>query len=151
MSPRENQCRQRRSGSWHWFSRGDNFPCYPLMPLIIVISYWMLIKYIFYIAFGSKIIQVKWIFLFVFRTLSIQKLIRRQSEPMVNCTHIPVHSAQSIFFGISTVVKQYITRCHHMLGRGFMIQQVILIFIKCLSANQNQLFYMKVWYMSFMF
>ena len=39
-----------------------------------------------------------------------------------------------------------ITRCqfHHGLGRGLMIQRVILIFIKCLSANQNQLFYLKV-------
>ena len=33
---------------------------------------------------------------------------------------------------------------HDVLRRGFMIPQVILIFIKCLSANQNQLFYMKV-------
>ena len=33
---------------------------------------------------------------------------------------------------------------HHMLGHGFMIPRVIFIFIKCLSANQNQLFYMKV-------
>ena len=46
-----------------------------------------------------------------------------------------------------------ITRCQaispvakfrHVLGRGFIIQQVILIFIKFPSANQNQLFYMKV-------
>ena len=56
------------------------------------------------------------------------------------------NSAQSIFFwnitrrqAISPVAK-----FHHVLGRGFMIQRVILIFIKCLSANQNQLFYMKV-------
>ena len=33
---------------------------------------------------------------------------------------------------------------HHALGRGFMIQRVILIFIKCLSANRNQLFSLKV-------
>ena len=37
-----------------------------------------------------------------------------------------------------------IAKFHHVLGRGFMIQGVILIFIKCFSANQNQLFYMKV-------
>ena len=33
---------------------------------------------------------------------------------------------------------------HQVLGRGFLLQRVILIFIKCLSANHNQLFYMKV-------
>ena len=42
---------------------------------------------------------------------------------------------------ISPVAKFY-----HVLGRGFIIQRVILIFINCLSANQNQLFYMKVYY-----
>ena len=37
-----------------------------------------------------------------------------------------------------------IAKFHQVLGRGFLIQWVILIFIKCLSANQNHLFYMKV-------
>ena len=37
-----------------------------------------------------------------------------------------------------------VAKFHHVLGRGFKIQRVILIFIKCLSANQNQQFYMKV-------
>ena len=32
----------------------------------------------------------------------------------------------------------------HVLGCGFMIQLMILIFIKCLSANQNRLFNIKV-------
>ena len=41
------------------FSRGDNFPCYPLVRSIIIILYWMLIKQIVYITFGFKIIQVK--------------------------------------------------------------------------------------------
>ena len=40
---------------------------------------------------------------------------------------------------ISPVAKFY-----HVLGGSLMIQRVILIFIKCLSANQNQLFYKKV-------
>ena len=122
-------------------SRGDNFACYPLMQLKKFILYWMLIKYIVKITFGFKTIQVKWIF--VFRTPYIHTLIRRQSESMVNRTRI--NSAQSIIFyitrrqAISTVAK-----LHHVIGRGFVIQRVILIFIKCLSANQNQLFYMKV-------
>ena len=43
------QCRPRRSRGWHWFSRGDNFPCYPHVQSIFIILYWMLIKYIVYI------------------------------------------------------------------------------------------------------
>ena len=83
-------------------------------------------------------------FVFVFRTPYIQMLIRHQSEYIVN--HTRINSAQSIFFwnitrrqAISSVAK-----FHHVLGRSFMIQWVILIFIKCLSANQNRLLYMKV-------
>ena len=37
-----------------------------------------------------------------------------------------------------------VAKFHHLQGRGFMIQRGILMFIKCLSANQNQLFYIKV-------
>ena len=37
-----------------------------------------------------------------------------------------------------------IAKTHHVLRHDYMIQRVILIFIKCVSANQNQLFYMKV-------
>ena len=40
-----------------------------------------------------------------------------------------------------------VAKFHHVLGRGFMIQREVLIFIKCLSANRNRLFYMKVKYM----
>ena len=86
--------------------------------------------------FGFKTIQFKWIFEFVFRTLLVQTLIRRQSESMVN--RMRINSAQSIFFGISPVAK-----FHHVIGRGFMIQRVILIFIKSLSANQYQYFTWK--------
>ena len=78
-------------------SRGDNFPCYPLVHSILnIILYWMLIEYIVYITFGCKTIQVKWIFEFIFPTPYIQTLIRCQSEYMVNRTRI--NSAQSIFF-----------------------------------------------------
>ena len=74
----------------------------------------------------------------------IQTLIRCQSESMVNCTRI--HSAQSIFFWNITRRQAVspVAKFHHVLGRCFIIQRVILIFIKCLSVNQNQLFYMKV-------
>ena len=36
-----------------------------------------------------------------------------------------------------------VSKFYHVLGRGFMIQRMILILIKCLSANQNKLFYIK--------
>ena len=75
--------RSRRSRSWHWFSRVNNFPCYPLK-LSIIIIFWLIV----YITFGSKIIQVKKIFVFVFRIPYIQTLIRRQSESVVNRTRI---------------------------------------------------------------
>ena len=100
----------------------------------------MLIIYIVYITSGFKTIQVKRMFV-----LLIQTFIRRQSESMVN--RMRIHSVQSIIFwnitrrqAISPVAKS-----HHVLGRGFTIQRVILSVIKCLSANQNQLFYMKVY------
>ena len=125
------KCRPRRSRGWHWFSRGDNFPCYFLMQSIFILLYWMLIKYIVYITFGFKTIKVKWICdVCISYSLNSNAHIWRQSESMVNCTRII--SAQSIFFGISPVAK-----FHHVLGRGFMIQRVILIIIKWISANQN--------------
>ena len=68
-------------------------------------------------------------------------LIRRQSESLVNSTCI--YSAQLIFLGISI---SHVAKFRHVLGRGFMIQRVILIFFKCFSVNQNQLFYMKEQY-----
>ena len=43
---------------WHWFSRVDNFPCYPLVQSIIIILYWILIKYIVYIMFGFKTVYL---------------------------------------------------------------------------------------------
>ena len=52
--------------------------------------------YIVYLTFGFKSIQVKWIFVFVFRTPYIQTLIRRHLESTLNRTRIK--SAQSIIF-----------------------------------------------------
>ena len=53
--------------------------------------------------------------------------------------------AVEIFWNInSRQAISPVAKFHHMLGRGFRIQWVILIFIKCLSANQNQLFYKTV-------
>ena len=65
---------------------------------------------------------------------------------MVNRTRI--NSAQSILLWniICHLAISHVANVHHVLGRGFMIQRVILFFMKCLSANQNQLFYMKEQY-----
>ena len=60
-------------------------------------------------------------------------------------THAQKFCAVDIFLNITR--RQAITpvaKFRYLLGHGFMIQRVILIFIKCHSANQNQLFYMKV-------
>ena len=78
----------------------------------------------------------------MFRIPYIQTLIRRQSESVVNRTRI--NSAQSIFFFWNITRRQAISPVatfNHVFGSGFVIQRVILIFINCLSANQNQLFY----------
>ena len=82
--------------------------------------------------------------MFLFRTPYIQMLTRRLSESMVNRTRI--NSAQSIFF-FNITRRQALTavaKFHHVLGCGFTIQRVVLIFKECLTANQNQLLYMKV-------
>ena len=59
MPPRENQCRPRRSRGWHWFSRVDNFPCYPLVQSIFIILYWMQIHRLHYVWLQKKPDQVK--------------------------------------------------------------------------------------------
>ena len=133
-----NHCRPRRNRGLHWFYRSDNFPCYTLVQSIIIILYWMFIKEIVYITYGFKTIQVKWIILFVLPY--IQTLRQRQSESMVNCA--PIKSAQSIFFYNITCRQaiSLVAKSHHVLGRGFLINPVVLLFI-----NVSQLLYMKVY------
>ena len=133
LSPLGNKCQPRFRLGRHWFSRGDYFPCYPLVQSIFIILYWMLIKYIVYITFGFKTIQVKWIFVFVYPTPSIYSNahmmpVRIYGEPYAHkfCT-------VDIFWNITR--RQAISpvaKFHHVLGRGFMIQRVILLFIKCM-------------------
>ena len=111
----------------HWFSQGVNFPCYSLVHSRNVILYWMLIKYIVNITFGFKRIQIKWILVFVLRSLYIQTPIHRQSESMLSRTRI--NSARFIFLDITR--RQAISpvaKFRHVLKRGFMIQRVIFVF-----------------------
>ena len=57
----------------------------------------------------------------------------------------PLRPVGLLFWNITRrQAKSPVAIFHHVLGRGFVFQEVILIFINCLSANQNQLFYMKV-------
>ena len=86
----------------------------------------MSIKFILYIT----TIQVKWIF----------EPVRIYGE-----TYVYKFCAVDIFWNITRhQAISPVAKFHHVLGRGFMIQRVILISIKCLSVNQNRLFYMKV-------
>ena len=103
----------------------------------------MLINYIVFITFDFKTIQV----IEFLRLYLILRKFKCSYDASQNLWWI--NSVHSIFFchitrrqAISPVAK-----FHCVLERGFMIQRVILIFIKCLSANQIQLFYKKVWYM----
>ena len=88
MSPRENQCRPRRSRGWHSFSRGDNFPCYPLVQSIIIIYITIIILNVdllhrlLYVWFQNNSGQVN-----IWSCISYSEnsnLIRRKSESMVN-------------------------------------------------------------------
>ena len=48
--------------------------------LIIILLYWMLIKYIVYITFGFKTIHVKWILVFVF----VRRIFKRLTDASQN-------------------------------------------------------------------
>ena len=103
----------------------------------------MFIKYIVYIDFGFKTIQVKWIFEFVISNAHTTQ-VRIYGEPCAD------KFCAVDLFGNITRLKTIspVAKFHHVLGRGFMIQRVYWFLIKCLSANQNQLFYMKILYIT---
>ena len=107
----------------------------PMLPSGAVNIYYIIqdisvIKSVHRLHFFRFQIQVKWIFVFVFST-----------------PHAHKFCAVDIFWNITRrqAISPVAKSCH-VLGRGFMIHWVILNFIKCLSANQNRLFYMKVQY-----
>ena len=91
-------------------------------------------KYIVYIVSGFKTIQVMWILdlAFVFR------IFKRLNECINSC----INSAQSIFFLEYHLSSSNIIRCQvPSRVRVLSFQRVILIFIKCFSANLNKPFY----------
>mgnify|MGYP003690464617 CR=1 FL=1 len=121
---------------WH-------FPCDPLVQSIINILYWMLIKNNVYITFGikttGKVINSVCISYSV-NSNALTMPVRIYGEPYAH-----KFCVIDIFWNITRRQGMSpVARFHHVLGRSFVIQRVILIFIKCLSVNQNQLIYMKV-------
>ena len=83
-------------------------------------------------------------FYFVLRIFK-RSWMRRKWESMVNRTSI--NSAQSIIFKFWNITRRQpispVATFHRVLGRGFMIQRVVLIFIKCLSAIRINYFTWK--------
>ena len=79
--------------------------------------------------------------MFVSRTPYIQSLKRHQSESMVNRTHI--NSAKSIFLEYRQAIIAVAT-FHHVLGRGFMIQRVILIYECVILVSLSKLMNIKL-------
>ena len=103
-----------------WFSRGDNFPCYPLVQSIINILYWMLIKHVVYITSGFKTIQ--WISYSV-NSNAHTTPVRTYGEPYAH-----KYCAVDIFWKITR--RQAISpvaKFDQVLGRCFMLQRVILL------------------------
>ena len=104
MSNREDQCRPRWSRGWHCF-RGVIFP---MLPSFAVNIYHIVLNVneihcLHYVWFQSNQGRVNvWVCVSHFVN---QLFIRRQAESMVNRSRL--NSAQSIFFGILPVVKQY--------------------------------------------
>ena len=127
---------------------GDSFPCNLLVQSKYIILHWLLIQKTSTwstLRLVSK--QSRWskklCLYFVLRILNAHTTpVRIYGEPYSHkfCT-------VDNFWNITgRQATSPVATFQHVLGRGFMIPRVILIFIKCLSANQNQLFHMKVWY-----
>ena len=79
--------------------------------------------------------QITCIFEILFRTPYIQTLIRRQSESTVNLTRINFRSRYFFWNITRRHAISPVAKFHHVLGRDFVIQLVILIFIKCLKIS----------------
>ena len=143
MSNREDQCRPRWSRGWHCF-RGVTFP---MLPSLAVNIYHIVLNVneihcLHYVWFQSNQGRVNvWVCVSHFVN---QLFIRRQAESMVNRSRLILRSRYFLEYHPSS---SNITRYQgpSRLGRGLMIQRVVLILFKCLLANQNRLFYMKVW------
>ena len=118
---------------------------FPMLPSRAVNKYYIImnvslikcVRYVLYITFGFRTIQVKWMCLYFSAHTTP---VRIYGEPYAH-----KFCAVDIFLEYQLLSSNItLAKSHHVLGRGFMIQRLILIFIKCLSASQNQLFYMKV-------
>ena len=107
---------------------------------IIIILYRMLIHYI---LFQNNPGQVNF---WVCVLYSVNSKAHTMSVRIFDVPYTNKFCAVNIFWNITCrQAISLVAKFYHVLRRGFMIQLVILILIKCLSANQNQLFYMKVY------
>ena len=112
---------QWRSRGWHWFSKGVNFPCYPLVRSITIILYWMLIKHIVYITFVFKTFQDKWIYELLCISYSVNSNAHTTPVRMDGKPYAHQFCAVVIFSNITIrQAKSPVGKFHHMLGRGFM-------------------------------
>ena len=73
-----------KSLSWIFFSRGDNFPCYPLVQSIIIVLYWMLHVIIKYIVYSNVWFQNNPGLINIWVCISNNKHMRINSEKLVD-------------------------------------------------------------------
>ena len=102
--PEKNQCRLRRSRCWHWFSRGDYFPCFPLVHSLFIILYWMFLKTsstLRLVSKPSRSGEYLSLYLYYVNSNAHTTQVRIYGEPYHN------FCAFDFSFGISPVVKQY--------------------------------------------
>ena len=113
---------------------GDNSPCYLFVQSIFIIL--LLFRYAYHLrcVWFQKQSRSSEYLCWYTSYMYIQTPIRIQLESMVNRTLI--NYAQSIFFGISPVVKQYHPLLNPITCSG-VVQRVILIFIK-MSLSQSE-------------
>ena len=119
--------------------RGVTISCFLLVQSVFIILYWMLIKYIVFITNKPGHMNI-WV------CISYSVYLNAHTTPVRIYGEPYAHKfcAVDIFLEYHPSSSN-ITHCQvPSRRRGFMIQWMILIFIKCLSANQNRLFCMKV-------
>ena len=143
MSHRENQCRSRRGRGWHWFSRGDIFPCYPLMQPIIIIFYRLLIKYIVNITLVSKQSRSSEYLSLYF----VLRKIKRSYDASQNLwwtIRAEIMHSTKFFFLEYHPSSSNITHCQVPSRVGAWFHDSLGDIEFNPLANQNQIFYMKV-------
>ena len=95
-----------------------------------------------YIFWYQKILHIFWYQKIWRFTSGGQDLMRNESVRIYGEPYTHKFCTVDIFGNITRLQAiPSVAKFHHVLGRGFTIRRVILIFIICLSANQKQVFY----------